>query len=223
MARASTTGMRFLRLISVATLACGAAQAARADATNGAGIAQKGLPNVPRCTVCHGEDGAGLTGIGPRLAGASKDYLVGQLTNFRSGTRKNPIMGSIAGDLTPAQVDDLADYYSTVSTPSHAESADPSVVAAGRKIAEQGVPSDGLPACDTCHGAGGIGVAPTFPYLAGQQAVYIKFQINAWKIGLRGDPVGLMKPVALKLTDDQTAAVAAYFASLPAPKQQGVK
>jgi cytochrome c553 len=223
MARASTTRMRLLRLISVASLSCGAAQAVRADAANGADIARKGLSDVTPCAECHGQDGAGVQGIGPRLAGSSKAYLVEQLTNFRMGVRKNPIMGSIAGKITPAQADDLADYYSAATAPSHAASAPQSILEAGRQIAEQGRPSDGLPACETCHGAGGVGVAPTFPYLAGREALYMEVQIHDWKLGVRGDPVGLMKPVALKLTDDEAAAVAAYYSSLPAPKQQGQK
>ena len=57
-----------------------------------------------------------------------------------------------------------------------------------------------------------------FPYLAGQQADYIIEQIKNWRTGQRGgDPLGLMKAVAAKLDDDDIAAVAAYYASLPAP------
>ncbi len=59
-------------------------------------------------------------------------------------------------------------------------------------------------------------VSANFPALAGQSASYIVSQLVAWKAGTRAnDPLDLMKSVAGKLDDDEVAAVAAYYASLP--------
>ena len=72
-----------------------------------------------------------------------------------------------------------------------------------------------MPACFACHGEKGVGVAPSFPALAGQNAAYTAKQLNAWKAGTRtNDPQGLMKAVADKMTPEEITAVTAYFEKL---------
>jgi thiosulfate dehydrogenase len=74
----------------------------------------------------------------------------------------------------------------------------------------------GLPGCYQCHGPDGSGVGKSFPPLVGQPYSYVLAQLNAWKSGTRsGDPLGLMKAVALHLTDAETESVSAYLASQP--------
>jgi cytochrome c553 len=218
-----TGTVRLLAALGVAALALSAASAARADAAKGAAIAQNGLPDVAPCSACHGPDGEGMAGVAPRLAGLSKAYFLSQLTAFRTGARKNSIMKAIAADLTPAQGKDAADYYNAATASSHPVAADAALLKVGQQIAAGGRPSTGLPACDVCHGAGGSGVGPSVPYLAGRDAGYIRREIEAWRQGLRSDPLGMMKPVADKLSADDVVAVAAYYASLPAPKRQAAK
>lgn len=72
--------------------------------------------------------------------------------------------------------------------------------------------------CSTCHGPHGISVASTFPNLAGQQAAYLKAQLSAFRDRSRADPhaQAFMWGMAAQLTDDTTAAIAAYFAAQPA-------
>lgn len=227
MSKAFRTAPQIFGLIGVAAFTLSTPSALRADPANGQVIAQKGTPKVVSCSTCHGTDGEGKVGVGPRLAGQGKAYLLQQLSDFKSGVRSMPVMQGVASDLTPAETQDVTDYYSSLSAPPHPDSAyipaSASLVKAGQQIAEQGVPSAGVPACVACHGAGGIGLAPTAPYLAGLQADYMLRQLTEFNDGSRGDPTGLMKPVAAKLGDGDAMAVAAYFASLPAPKRQGEK
>ncbi|MFB4202734.1 cytochrome c [Arhodomonas sp. KWT2] len=90
----------------------------------------------------------------------------------------------------------------------------------GRRIAQDGLWEQGVPACTTCHGPDGRGVGSVFPPLAGQHANYLRNQIEAWQSGDRhDDPHGLMASVAGRLEADQAAAVAEYFAALPATRQ----
>jgi cytochrome c553 len=226
-AKAFRTAPQIFGVIGVAALALSAPSALRADPTNGQAIAQKGTSTVVSCSTCHGLDGEGKVGVGPRLAGQGKAFLLQQLSDFKSGARQMPVMQGVASDLTAAETEDVADYYSTLTAPPHPNSAyrpvSANLVKGGQQIAEQGVPSAGVPACSACHGAGGIGLAPTAPYLAGLQADYMLQQLYEFKDGIRGDPTGLMKPVAAKLSNDDSMAVAEYFASLPAPKRQGEK
>lgn len=72
------------------------------------GIAEK---NVPACAACHSPNGAGIPAQYPRLAGQHQDYTVAELTNFRSGTRKNsPPMITIAERLSDKEIKAVADY-----------------------------------------------------------------------------------------------------------------
>lgn len=66
--------------------------------------------------------------------------------------------------------------------------------------------------CAACHGATGISAVPMYPNLAGQKEAYIVKQIKDFKSGMRKDPV--MAPMAMGLSDDDIADVAAYYSSL---------
>jgi cytochrome c553 len=82
-------------------------------AAEGAAVAQKN-----NCTACHTATLAGQQHI-PRLAGQHRDYLAVQLQGFHAGTRAemDGVMTSAAQGLSPADIDLLADYLSTLATP----------------------------------------------------------------------------------------------------------
>jgi cytochrome c553 len=72
------------------------------------GIAEK---NVPACAGCHSPNGVGIPAQYPRLAGQHQDYTIAQLTNFRTGTRKNsPQMVTIAKRMSDDEMKAVADY-----------------------------------------------------------------------------------------------------------------
>ena len=66
--------------------------------------------------------------------------------------------------------------------------------------------------CASCHGANGHSVAPMWPNLAGQKAMYLSKQIKAFRDGVRKDPS--MSAMVMGLTDADADNLAAYFASL---------
>jgi cytochrome c553 len=66
--------------------------------------------------------------------------------------------------------------------------------------------------CAACHGANGISAIPMYPNLAGQKEQYIIKQLKDFKAGKRQDPV--MAPMAMPLSDEDIANLAAYYASL---------
>ena len=66
--------------------------------------------------------------------------------------------------------------------------------------------------CAACHGAEGISAIPMYPNLAGQKEAYLAKQLKDFKSGARKDPV--MAPMAMALTDEDVANIAAYYASL---------
>ncbi len=70
---------------------------------------------IPACSECHGEKGAGNETL-PRLAGQHRRYVLTQLQNFhqRKRTNDNAIMHFIASKLTPMEMEALATYASAL-------------------------------------------------------------------------------------------------------------
>jgi len=64
------------------------------------------------CAACHGDNGIALSPTWPTLAGQHEDYLRNALKQYRSGARKDPVMGPLASSLSDAEVDLLAHYFS---------------------------------------------------------------------------------------------------------------
>ena len=65
--------------------------------------------------------------------------------------------------------------------------------------------------CATCHGAGGKGGGAN-PNIAGPDTTIFTAAVNDFKSGKRGNP--MMKMMAQKLTDQDIADLAAYYATL---------
>ena len=64
------------------------------------------------CQACHGADGNSQNADYPKLGGQYPDYLAKALRDYKSGARKNPIMGAFAGTLSTADIENVAAYYS---------------------------------------------------------------------------------------------------------------
>jgi cytochrome c553 len=70
------------------------------------------------CQACHGMDGlSSASAEYPKLAGQHRDYLAKALRDYKSGARKNPIMGAMAQPLTAQDIDNMAAYYATQPGP----------------------------------------------------------------------------------------------------------
>lgn len=65
--------------------------------------------------------------------------------------------------------------------------------------------------CAACHGVDGNSANPEWPKIAGQHASYIVMQLQAYKDGKRQN--ALMMPMAMGLSDQDMADLAAYFSS----------
>jgi cytochrome c553 len=65
------------------------------------------------CIACHGNDGIGILPEYPNLAGQHADYIQAALKAYRSGQRKNAVMGGMAAPLKDADIKELAHYYSS--------------------------------------------------------------------------------------------------------------
>jgi cytochrome c553 len=80
------------------------------------GDAAKGKEKAAVCNACHGADGnTPLSPEYPRLAGQPDDYLEKALRDYKSGKRKNPLMGPQAQNLSKQDMKDLAAYFASLS------------------------------------------------------------------------------------------------------------
>jgi cytochrome c553 len=97
--------------------------------------------------------------------------------------------------------------------PPAAAKADP---AKGGSLYDTGDNARGLPACASCHGAGGNSTINTNPRLAGQIDTYLHKQLVDFTTPARNQPV--MTTYAKMLSDDEKKNIAAYLATQQ-PKQ----
>ena len=73
-----------------------------------------GQMKVASCTACHGDKGVSPNDMWPNLAGQKEGYLSKQLNDFRSGSRKDPIMTAIVQTLDAEDIDHIAAYFSSL-------------------------------------------------------------------------------------------------------------
>ena len=172
------------------------------------------------CSNCHGIDGNSVSPNFPNLAGQVQPYLVEQLKNFRKHSRSDPAgfeyMWGLSRDLTDEQIDGLASYFASQKPIKHAMSAGTGQASAGRKIFEDGIPEQNIPACHTCHGDRGQGNGAS-PRLADQHADYLVKQLGVFQRTDERPEAAVMKVVAHDLTETNIRDVAAFLQAMPTP------
>jgi cytochrome c553 len=192
------------------------------DSNTGKQIATAGAPNgVAPCASCHGAQGEGNPASNfPRIGGQPTAYLARQLTSYANGSRANPIMEPIAKALTSQQIEAVSSYYAALAAPS-SKPASPAATTGdkrGQVLANVGDDRIGVQGCANCHGPGGIGEPPNYPYLASQHTGYLTVTLGEWKKGTRKtDPSQQMNMIARRLSEADIASVAAYYSAQPVP------
>lgn len=79
-------------------------------------LAGKSLYLSKGCIGCHGPEGKSRNPkTYPVLAGKSADYIVEQLTAFKTYKRRNPMMSSVAVNLQEEDMTQLAAYLSAMT------------------------------------------------------------------------------------------------------------
>lgn len=185
-------------------------------------LANEGEGDIWACASCHGGVGQG-SGTVPRLAGLSEGYIAKQLHAYAHGIRENYNMQYVAEKLTDEDMLTLARYYAVMDAPSNANANLGGDLDRGAALAIEGDWNIGVPACFSCHGSSGWGVAQAFPALAAQHAPYTYTQLAAWVDGRRkNSPLMLMQQVSHALSDADKRAVSDYLATLPAPPAQEI-
>ena len=79
-----------------------------------AGDAAAGKAKATLCAACHGAEGISSTDIWPNLKGQKYGYLVKQIKAFRDGARKDPSMQPMVANLSDADIENLAAWFSSM-------------------------------------------------------------------------------------------------------------
>lgn len=174
------------------------------------------------CARCHGRDGLGRDNAAfPVIAGQKETYLYDALRAYAGGRRHSGIMATAAAVVPDEQLRALAAHYAhqpRAPAPG-APPPDPALVAAGERVAREGVRETGTPACSSCHGPSPVARNPAYPSLAGQHASYLEGQLKLWEReedARGGGPFReIMRKIAFRMTPAEIRAAAAYYASLP--------
>jgi cytochrome c553 len=169
----------------------------------------RGATLALRCTMCHGARGLSQADT-PNLAGEYPVTIYKELVDFKTGARASAVMAPLMANLSDEDMRDLAAYYAYLPRPPDfrpASEGPPRIVA-------NGAPMRGIAPCGACHGdvASKAGAA----WLAGQPAVYLRTQLEAFASGARRNDIGeQMRNIARRVTAGEIDAASAFYAGRP--------
>jgi len=166
------------------------------------------------CIGCHGVDGNSANPDWPSLAGQGEAYLAKQITDFKTGARKDGTMNAMVGSLNDTDIANVSAFFA--SNKAKGGTASKESLKLGQDIYRAGIASRGIAACASCHGPSGAGnPAAKFPALSGQHAKYTMKALKDFSLGTRSnDPGSMMRVVAGKMKDSEMKAVAEYISGL---------
>lgn len=100
--------MKFVQAICL-LIALLYASSAMADAVAGqSAYAARG------CIGCHGAGGVSVVATYPSLKGKNAGFIRKNLTDFRSGARKEPVMNAMSAGLSDEDIKNIADYIGSL-------------------------------------------------------------------------------------------------------------
>ena len=169
---------------------------------------EAGRKKAGSCAECHGAEGNSTDPVVPSIAGQPAQFLAGQLFFFREEYRKDPKMSPAAKNLSNADMNDLAAYFSSVKPTPPKHRTAPESEKLGAQLTQKF-------RCVQCHGPALQG-QQHIPRIAGQQLDYLRAQLKGFKRGTRSDIDGYMTQMAQPLSDADIEILTDYLAGLGA-------
>jgi len=160
---------------------------------------------LEQCASCHGEKGASTEPEFPILAGQHFYYLYVQLKDFKSGSRKNEVMGPLVADLGKSQMKLLAKYFSEQKWPAIGFRASSEAETVGEK-------ATGAGQCVQCH-LGGYEGNSRIPRLSGQHPEYMFKTMSDFKYKLRLNSAA-KSSLFVSYTDHDIKAMSEYLGGM---------
>jgi cbb3-type cytochrome c oxidase subunit III len=206
--------MKSLYVVALAALFATPVMADEAKGPAKPDLAKGATISATVCAACHTADGSRGIPTNPILQGQHTDYLVKQLTEFKSGKRDNAIMKSMASTLSDDDMRNVAAFYAS-KTAKPGQSKNKATVDLGMKIWRGGIAEKNVPACAGCHGPTGAGMPAQYARLGGQHAEYVSAELGLFRSGKRANSAQ-MTTIAARLSDAEIAAVSDYVEGLKA-------
>lgn len=108
--QAQTAGLSEQNIKDLAAYFSAQGELASGTAKTGTRI-ERGKEKSTTCTACHGESGISALPNWPTLAGQHEDYLQQAMTQYKLGSRTDPVMAGQVLNLSEDDIEDLAAYY----------------------------------------------------------------------------------------------------------------
>lgn len=187
----------------------------------------RALYQANACFACHGENGHSLIEAYPDLAGQDVRYIINQVLDIVSGSRKggpdasgNPraevmraSLVSPDGKVRFSEVDlKIVAGWLAMQPPApplpQAKEAPAALIREGEEAFRRYM-------CASCHGREGQKPMQGYPILAGMKRTYVAAQLRDFRDKTRTNRMApLMANIAKRMTDREVDAVGAYLAQL---------
>ena len=168
--------------------------------------ADEAPPKAAMCVGCHGVNGNSSMPGTPSLAAQNARYIYLQLRDFQEGRRENPMMSPMAADLSRAEMQELANYFSKQKLTRKNFKADPAKAKLGQAKADETL-------CAMCHLGEFVG-QNEIPKVAGQNFDYVVKTLKDFKAKNRTNDAGNMTSVASTLSEQDIETLGHYIAGL---------
>jgi cytochrome c553 len=74
-------------------------------------LIERGRTKAIQCVQCHGQEGVAAAAQWPNLAGQHESYLLHAIRQYKSGARKDIVMGPMASGLDDQTIEELAAFF----------------------------------------------------------------------------------------------------------------
>ncbi len=177
-----------------------------------AAMAEKGgegfaLFKAKACNTCHGIDAESpISPLYPILVGLSKEYLLAQMKDIKSGKRNNGQtagMKAIIAGVSDVEMEKIAQW---IAKQKHEIALEEDHQGSGLFMAK---------GCIACHGLDAkSAIMPVYPNLAGQNKDYLLNQLKDIKSGARNNGMtAVMKPLLDPVSEDDMSVIVDWLST----------
>jgi sulfide dehydrogenase cytochrome subunit len=178
------------------------------------GLAEDFDDLVKRCEICHGQGGNSGLPIYPSISGFSYEGFLYTMDTYRENRRipiefqqpgePETVMNAIAQQLTDADIDTLATYFSEQLYIPRSQAFDPKLASRGADLHERH--------CEKCHVQNGTEPVDKAAILAGQWIQYLRSQFTSFLSGSRFMPKRMLNTFK-ELNQEDIEALLNFYAS----------
>jgi cytochrome c553 len=161
---------------------------------------------IQQCAACHGENGVPNDPSVPAIWGQQSGYIYIQLRDYKNKLRVHEFMNSVTADMTKADMQELAEYYSQKDWVNQKQSPAP------KDVASHAETISGSGQCPQCHLGGYLGDG-VIPRLSGQTYDYLKSTMLAFRTKQRANNPW-MSDLLKTFSEDDIDALAKYLSGL---------